>query len=115
VLNPNLAASEALYAQRAPDARLLLGPRYTPLREEFDTLIGSGRRITDVARKILVTLSGVEAESVRKGVARIRRRDLEVRVADAQRLLQLIERADAVVAAADAGLMELACAGLPAL
>ena len=57
IVNQNALADAALYADRAPGAALLVGPRYVLLRREF----GSGpsaHATVDRATHILVTLGG---------------------------------------------------------
>jgi len=58
VLNQNLHADEALYRQRQPYTRLLLGPRFALLRREFLQWRGWKRQVPKVACKVLVTLGG---------------------------------------------------------
>ena len=59
VLNQNLFPKAALYARRDPHTRLLLGPQYALLREEFLRWSDWQREIPAVARKVLVTWEGV--------------------------------------------------------
>ncbi len=63
VLNQNLGADEATYAERAPYTRLLLGPRYVLLRREF---LGAGpsREFPERARRVLVSLGGSDPDDV---------------------------------------------------
>jgi UDP-2,4-diacetamido-2,4,6-trideoxy-beta-L-altropyranose hydrolase len=62
VLNQNLGASEALYADRAPYTYLLLGLRYVLLRPEFR---GAPRRdIAPRARRVLISLGGSDPDDV---------------------------------------------------
>lgn len=58
VLNQNISASDALYANRESYTQLLLGTRYVLLRREFLRWQGWKREIPEVARKVLVTLGG---------------------------------------------------------
>lgn len=64
VLNPNLSATEAWYARRAPATRLLLGNRYALLRREFAKWHGWTRSIPEVGRNVLVTLGGYDPNRV---------------------------------------------------
>ena len=64
VLNQNADASPALYANREPHTRLLLGNTYTLLRHEFLPMRDQPREIPDRARKILVTLGGGDPDDV---------------------------------------------------
>lgn len=63
ILNPSAWATEAIYTQREPHTRLLLGSEFVLLRPEF-----TGRaRKTDCstsARKLLVTMGGSDPENV---------------------------------------------------
>lgn len=63
VLNQNVYANETIYAGRAPNARLLLGPRYGLLRREFVKWPGRAREIPEIARKILVTMGGSDPDN----------------------------------------------------
>lgn len=63
VLNQNLAANEQMYARRGSCTRLLLGTEYALLRPEF--LAGAQSRETPpVARHLLVTMGGSDADNV---------------------------------------------------
>lgn len=63
LLNQNWNASHLSYG-RAPGTVMLLGTRYTLLRQEFLQWKGWSREIPEVARHILVTLGGGEHGSV---------------------------------------------------
>ncbi len=82
VLNQNLHATEAMYAQREPFTQLLLGPRYVLLRREFLKWRHWYRETPAVARNILVTLGGGDPENVTlrviEGLKRMDIRNLEV-------------------------------------
>lgn len=64
VLNQNLGADAAFYARREAHTRLLLGPRYALLRDEFLTWRNWHRTIPAVARHVLVTLGGADPDNV---------------------------------------------------
>ena len=85
VLNQNPYAQPGMYAKRDGDTRLLLGPAYALLREEFLPWIGWTRTIADRATKILVTMGGSDAGNastrILGSLVCLGRRDLEVVVA----------------------------------
>ena len=64
VLNQNISADERLYVHREPYTQLLLGVKYTLLRREFWQWRGWKREIPTVARLVLVTLGGSDADNV---------------------------------------------------
>jgi UDP-2,4-diacetamido-2,4,6-trideoxy-beta-L-altropyranose hydrolase len=64
VLNQNISANEALYPNREPYTRLLLGTHYVMLRREFRSWRGWKRTIPEVARKVLVTMGGGDPDNV---------------------------------------------------
>ena len=64
VLNQNISANEALYPNREPYTRLLLGTRYVMLRRQFRSWRGWKRTIPEVARKLLVTMGGGDPDNV---------------------------------------------------
>jgi UDP-2,4-diacetamido-2,4,6-trideoxy-beta-L-altropyranose hydrolase len=68
VVNANLYADPAWYRERRPDTRLLLGPRYAPLRGEFDAWRTWERPHRDVARRLLVTLGGADPRNATRYV-----------------------------------------------
>lgn len=63
VLNQNLHAVPELYAGYRRTPRLLLGPEYLLLRREFVDRRVRERETPDVARRVLVTLGGSDAEN----------------------------------------------------
>lgn len=63
LLNQNIS-SEKLPYRADDDTRLLLGPRYALLREEFLEFQQSRRYISKVARRILVSLGGADPDNV---------------------------------------------------
>jgi UDP-2,4-diacetamido-2,4,6-trideoxy-beta-L-altropyranose hydrolase len=60
ILNQNLHADAAMYAQRKAEAHLLLGPRFALLRREFRTWNG----VRGAGDRVLVTLGGSDPENV---------------------------------------------------
>jgi spore coat polysaccharide biosynthesis predicted glycosyltransferase SpsG len=68
VLNQNIHADAALYANREAHTHLLLGTRYALLRREFWQYRDWQRDIPDTARNILVTLGGADPENVTEHV-----------------------------------------------
>ncbi|MGB6476311.1 MAG: UDP-2,4-diacetamido-2,4,6-trideoxy-beta-L-altropyranose hydrolase [Candidatus Sulfotelmatobacter sp.] len=64
VVNANVCAEEALYQNREPYTRLLLGPRYCMLRREFNAWRQWQREVPSVAHKALVTMGGSDPENV---------------------------------------------------
>ena len=64
LLNQNLHANEALYVNREPYTRLLLGTRYVLLRKEFLKWREYRREIPNKAKKILVTMGGGDPNNV---------------------------------------------------
>jgi UDP-2,4-diacetamido-2,4,6-trideoxy-beta-L-altropyranose hydrolase len=64
VSNQNIHAHEGLYKSREPYTQLLLGPRYILLRREFLKWRGWRRKISEVGRKILVTIGGSDPNNM---------------------------------------------------
>ena len=64
VLNQNISANQDLYTSREPYTRLLLGTKYTLLRQEFLSWRDWQRVINPIASKILVTLGGSDPDNV---------------------------------------------------
>jgi len=64
VLNQNLHAYEGFYASRESNTQLLVGTRYLLLRREFLSWRGWKREVSRIARKLLVTLGGGDADNV---------------------------------------------------
>ena len=83
ILNQNLHASRLTYLGD-PDTMLLAGPSYALLRPEFLAWRGFWREIPEVARKVVVTLGGSDAENVTLHVVQALHEvvadDLEIRV-----------------------------------
>ena len=63
VLNQNVSANEALYGNRSPKTRLLLGPRYCLLRREFSAWRDWKREVPAIGRRVLVTMGGSDPEN----------------------------------------------------
>jgi UDP-2,4-diacetamido-2,4,6-trideoxy-beta-L-altropyranose hydrolase len=64
VLNQNIHADESLYRNRESHTRLLLGPRYALLRQEFLNWRSWRRSVPEVARKVLVTMGGGDPANI---------------------------------------------------
>lgn len=64
ILNQNISAHDRYYQHRHPKTDLLLGTRYTLLRQEFLGCRKEQRRIPDVVRNLLVTLGGSDPGNV---------------------------------------------------
>lgn len=84
VLNQNLGASEVWYSARAESTRLLLGPGYALLREEFLRWALAERMISEQAKNILITLGGSDPDnvslSILKAIDQIRASELTLRL-----------------------------------
>jgi UDP-2,4-diacetamido-2,4,6-trideoxy-beta-L-altropyranose hydrolase len=79
VLNQNIHAHEALYANREPYTKLLLGPRFILLRREFLKWQSWERQIPGIARKHLVTLGGSDPDNVTlKVICALREVDIDL-------------------------------------
>jgi UDP-2,4-diacetamido-2,4,6-trideoxy-beta-L-altropyranose hydrolase len=63
LLNQNIQADSLTY-RVDPDTRMLLGTRYTILRQEFEVWRGSQRPISDLGRKVLVVMGGSDPDNV---------------------------------------------------
>jgi UDP-2,4-diacetamido-2,4,6-trideoxy-beta-L-altropyranose hydrolase len=83
ILNQTLSAQQFAYTC-SPDTLLLLGTRFALLRSEFHRWHGTPRHCPEVARKILVTLGGSDADNatlkIIETLEQISTPDLEVRV-----------------------------------
>jgi len=64
VLNQNAGVGAELYADREPETRLLLGPRYCLLRREFSAWRDWSRKILPVCRYALVMMGGSDPENL---------------------------------------------------
>jgi UDP-2,4-diacetamido-2,4,6-trideoxy-beta-L-altropyranose hydrolase len=142
VLNQNISASSAMYANRDHFTRLLLGSEYVLLRPEFLAEPRAREHLT-AAQKVLVTMGGSDPENVTKKVllallkieANIEARIVvgsgnpwqdELQVLAAQRAGSQLERspvnmaplmrwADIAISGAGSTCWELAYLGLPAI
>lgn len=143
ILNQNLYATPQFYARREPHTRLLLGSRYTLLRQQFNEWRGWKREFPRQARKVLVTLGGSDPDNVTGKVVEALAQipGLEVKVliggsnphrdrlksdtrhptpdtrfiVDAPNMPELMAWADVAVAAGGTTSWELAFMGLPSL
>jgi UDP-2,4-diacetamido-2,4,6-trideoxy-beta-L-altropyranose hydrolase len=143
VLNQNLAADAALYTRRQPHTRLLLGPRYALLREEFLRWRVWRREIPPVARKVLVSLGGSDPHNVTAKVVDVLKQFCEIEakvivggsnphiqsirssivnhssaiqfVVDANNMPELMAWADIAIAAGGSTAWELAFMALPSV
>jgi UDP-2,4-diacetamido-2,4,6-trideoxy-beta-L-altropyranose hydrolase len=70
VLNQNAHACQDLYQSRTPQTSLLLGPRFVLLRREFQAWRQWKREMVLVARKVLVTMGGSDADNLTAVVIR---------------------------------------------
>ncbi len=142
VLNQNLHAAALQYTCEA-DCRLLLGPRYVLLRREFIERQTFRRDIRASARRILITLGGVDPSNaifrVLQALQKVEGNDLEIRVVvgkstsrhgqleeiadrspfdtqlviDPARMSDLMAWADLAISAGGSTCWELAFMGLP--
>jgi len=64
LLNPNLHAASKQYPAISHDTKVMLGSRFALLRREFWSCAGVERRHTDVARRLLVSLGGIDAHDL---------------------------------------------------
>jgi UDP-2,4-diacetamido-2,4,6-trideoxy-beta-L-altropyranose hydrolase len=144
VLNQNIHAENLRYCA-APDTRLFLGTRYVLLRRDFREWSGWHRTVPEVARRILVTLGGGDADNATLKVIRafqyVPLDDLEITVLigasnqhydelrtavrnsrydirlekDVTDMARLMSRADVAVSAAGTTCLEMAFMRLPSL
>lgn len=68
VLNPNPGADATLYGRHGPDTRLLLGPRFALLRDEFRRWSSPRPAVPPRARRVLLTFGGGDPANVTMGV-----------------------------------------------
>jgi UDP-2,4-diacetamido-2,4,6-trideoxy-beta-L-altropyranose hydrolase len=85
VLNQNMHARAEMYAKRAPRTRLLLGPRYTLLRNEFTAYRDWARKVPARGTRVLVTMGGSDPKDltprILAALAGLPIDDLQIRVA----------------------------------
>lgn len=139
VLNQNVHASVAFYAHRAPETRLLLGPRFALLRDEFLRPSADPQPRTIERRHVLITMGGSDPAAITSalighlrgrnltiravvGAGNPRRRELEALRADGIEVLSqvgdmpgMLDWADVVVTAGGSTLWEICHRGLPAV
>ena len=143
VLNQNAHAEESLYSSRDASTRLLLGPRFALLRDEFKPWREWRRDIPPVARRVLVTMGGSDPNNVTERVvdAILSAGDFEVTIVaggsnphlsalrelvgssrsavqlveNASSMPKLLAEADVAVAGAGTTTWEMCFLGLPAL
>jgi UDP-2,4-diacetamido-2,4,6-trideoxy-beta-L-altropyranose hydrolase len=143
VLNQNAHAAEELYKNRERTTRLLLGPRYSLLRREFNFWRGLKREISFSARKVLLTMGGSDPENVTAWLLRllgeVKIQGLEITVVvggssqhrvsvetaaarvgaivktDVANMSELMACADVAIAAAGTTTWELCFLGVPAI
>jgi UDP-2,4-diacetamido-2,4,6-trideoxy-beta-L-altropyranose hydrolase len=138
------AAGDGRYAGKVPEhCRLLLGPRYALLREEFRKLHEQVGARTGVVRRVLVFMGGMDAGNhtarAIEALSRTGRSDLEVDVVIGEEhphrgqiesacalqgyrchvqvsgMAQLVARADLAIGSGGSAAWERCCLGLPAL
>jgi UDP-2,4-diacetamido-2,4,6-trideoxy-beta-L-altropyranose hydrolase len=142
-LNSNPLATEALYRQRGPSTKLLLGPRYVLLRREFAAWRLWKRKVHAPAGKLLVTMGGSDPENITLRVVEaligVRSFDMQIVVGgsnphlgqlrgtldgygssfrlvhDASEMAELMAWADVAISAAGTAAWEMAFMGLPPL
>lgn len=145
VLNQNIHACEALYKNREPYTKLLLGTSYSLLRREFWHWQGWQRSLPLIAKKLLVTLGGADPDNVTlkviQGLQRVEVEGLEAVVVvgasnphyeplrsasqksrfpihlkrNVTNMPELMAWADVAIAAAGSTSWELAFMGLPSI
>lgn len=64
LLNQNVHARAEMYAKRALRTRLLLGPRYTLLRNEFTAYRDGERKIAERGTRVLLTMGGSDPKDL---------------------------------------------------
>jgi UDP-2,4-diacetamido-2,4,6-trideoxy-beta-L-altropyranose hydrolase len=64
VLNQNVHARAEMYAKRAPRSRLLLGPSYALLRNEFTAYRNWARKIPERGTRVLLTMGGSDPKDL---------------------------------------------------
>lgn len=130
VLNQNLHARAELYRDRSPGTQLLLGPRFTLLRQEFAGL--PPREPSAEIRRVVVTMGGTDPRGLTRPVVEAVHHAYEhaeilaivgasvdlgpttaTLLRDARNMAHVFTTADLVVCAAGSTAWELAAAGTP--
>jgi UDP-2,4-diacetamido-2,4,6-trideoxy-beta-L-altropyranose hydrolase len=138
ILNQNLHATPEMYPNRQAHARLLLGPHFALLRDEFTGQRNRIREIAPVASKILITAGGGDQTHILEltMAALETLPSLEVRIVvpdgaspripsglrnrvrferEVHNMCELMSWADLALSAAGSTCWELCCVGLPSL
>lgn len=144
ILNQNVNACEMMYASRESSTRLLLGPRYSLLRREFNAWCGRKKEVSPVCRHLMVMMGGSDAGNVTakiiEALALAGAANLETTIIaggsnphfgaleecigqsqnirlrrDVQNVAELMADADLAISAAGSTCWELCLFGLPAL
>ncbi|MFY9558886.1 MAG: UDP-2,4-diacetamido-2,4,6-trideoxy-beta-L-altropyranose hydrolase [Terriglobales bacterium] len=145
VANQNVHATEAMYMRRGQHTRLLLGPQYALLRNEFAAYRQWTREIPARGTRLLVTMGGSDPSGftprILRQLAELPGNALQIRVVvggsatnasvvkevaaehggrvqvilDARNMAELMEWADLAVAAAGSTCWEMCLLGLPAI
>jgi len=80
VLDQNANAKEAMYRNREPYTRLLLGARFALLRREFRQRGPWTREIPGVARRLLITIGGSDPDNLTLGLIQTLQRNSALNV-----------------------------------
>ena len=143
VLNQNVYAHEALYANRGSHTVLLLGCRYAMLRREFGAWRGWQREVSRLGKSLLVTMGGGDPNNITQRILEaippedgwettvvvggtnphlleldewIQSKNLGIRLrADVVNMPDLMAGSDLAIAAAGTTSWEMCFLGLPAL
>ncbi|HWZ83137.1 MAG TPA: UDP-2,4-diacetamido-2,4,6-trideoxy-beta-L-altropyranose hydrolase [Terriglobales bacterium] len=146
VVNQNVHAGETLYAGRVtPETRLLLGPQYAILRNEFAAYRDWTREVAEVGSRVLVTMGGSDpsdfAPRILPWLAKMQGSELWARVVvgggagnahavkeaaansagrievlvDARNMAELMAWADLAIAGAGSTCWEMCLLGLPSI
>lgn len=68
ILNQNIGANAAMYRDRAPETRLLLGSRYTQIRGELLRSRQPPRPVPETVNRILITTGGADPANVTSAI-----------------------------------------------
>jgi UDP-2,4-diacetamido-2,4,6-trideoxy-beta-L-altropyranose hydrolase len=145
VVNQNVHATEAMYPRRDQHTRLLLGPRYAMLRDEFDAYRNRTRAIASRGTRLLLTMGGSDPNGftprILRHLAELPGNALQIRVVvggsaanaslvkelaaahagqvevfvDARNMPELMEWADLAISAAGSTCWEMCSLGLPSI